>query len=92
MTSHRAQLHRSPIYHRIIAAKHGAAAPSAAALQAAVIAQATARHQPIDFAGLDADTGVRRAGAATPWVSKRDLLDALTTFSIVFTGAMVFLL
>lgn len=50
---------------------------------------------PVDPAILDSDVAARlgkRAAAPRPWLSQRDLMDALMTFALTFTGAMVFLL
>jgi hypothetical protein len=49
----------------------------------------------VDPAILDSAVAARlgkRAAAPRPWISQRDLLDALMTFTLTFTGAMVFLL
>ncbi len=50
---------------------------------------------PVDPAILDSDVA-RRLGKQpsprSPWISERDLMDALMTFALTFTGAMVFLL
>lgn len=50
---------------------------------------------PVDPAILDGDVARRlgkQASPRRPWISERDLLDALMTFALTFTGAMVFLL
>lgn len=50
---------------------------------------------PVDPAILDSDVALRLGKQTTPrrpWLSQRDLIDALTTFVLTFTGAMLFLL
>lgn len=50
---------------------------------------------PVDPAILDSEIARRlgkQAMPRRPWISERDLLDALMTFALTFTGAMVFLL
>lgn len=50
---------------------------------------------PVDPAILDPDVAARlgkQVRPGRPWISERDLLDAMMTFALVFTGAMVFLL
>lgn len=50
---------------------------------------------PVDCAILDSDIARRLGKQASPrarWISESDLRDALMTFALTFTGAMVFLL
>ena len=50
---------------------------------------------PVDPAIIDSVVAARlgkRTLPRRPWISERDLLDALMTFALTFTGAMVFLL
>ena len=50
---------------------------------------------PVDPAILDSAIAYRlgkQVAPRKPWVSQRDMLDALTTFVLAFTGAMLFLL
>ena len=50
---------------------------------------------PVDPAIIDSVVAARlgkRTLPRRPWISERDLLDALMAFALTFTGAMVFLL